>query len=198
MTSARRKRSMCAASHGSRATRSSAIDARLGGLIRCEVGVGQQHLRLVHRLFEAAVDADFDELEQRGNLPWRAGHEVLQDSSPLPGSPRPMAASTTASTQANGVSGIRTRNDQPSSRRPERAPASAARRRRRIELALPRSRADRRSISTSGIRSLAIVAGAVLVEELARRRRCRPLAIAVLASIGRGLAVERVDAGRTT
>ncbi len=53
-------------------------DPRFSGLIGSEIGVGQQLLRLVHRLLETAVDADFDEFEERGNLRRRLGHEGLE------------------------------------------------------------------------------------------------------------------------
>ena len=65
-------------SHGSRATRSSAMNTRLGRRAGRDVGVGQLRLRAVHRRLEPAVDADFDQPHQRGDVVGHARDEFLQ------------------------------------------------------------------------------------------------------------------------
>ncbi len=78
ITSARRKRSMCAGLPRLAGDQVLGNDTRFGRLVRCQVGVGKLLLRLVHRLLEAAVDADFHELEQRRNLARNTRDELLQ------------------------------------------------------------------------------------------------------------------------
>ena len=43
-----------------------------------DIGVGELRLRAVHRRFEPAVHADFDEPQERGNVIGHAGHELLE------------------------------------------------------------------------------------------------------------------------
>ena len=55
-----------------------ADDARLERAADFEVRVGELRLRLVHRRFEAAVDADFDQAHQRDEVGAHAGRELVQ------------------------------------------------------------------------------------------------------------------------
>ena len=79
---------------------------RFGGLSGAQIGVGQLRLRIAHRGLEAAIDADFHELQERGNVSRAGGstnscRTVAAESN----SRAAAAASTAASRQMNAASG---------------------------------------------------------------------------------------------
>ena len=76
--SARRNRSMFDRSHGSRATRSSAITRASTPAPTRQIRVGQLCLRAVHCRFEPAVHADLDQPHQRRNVVRHAVDELVQ------------------------------------------------------------------------------------------------------------------------